>query len=146
MISVTFFKMSFLSFLSNVLEKTNFVFGELLMTLLVIFFTEFRELMPLVMSYVPAWLMMQPGLPATKFSIYSNIFSKIPPETFFTVAWCLFESPFSLIQLRREAPVTTNFFLFNCFNSMHFFPLYFRLNTVIEGIVFHTSSSYFFCN
>ena len=114
MISVTFFEMPFLSFLSNILEKTSFVFGELFFTSFTIFFAEFKELMPLEISFVPAWIMMQSGLSATKFSISSNTFSEVPPGKFLTVTWWSLDSPFSLIPLRRESPVTTTFFfLFN---------------------------------
>ena len=114
MISVTFFEMPFLSFLINILEKTSFVFGELFFTSFTIFFTEFKELMPLVISFVPAWIMMQSGLSATKFSISSNTFSVVPPGKFLTVTWWSLDSSFSLIPLRSESPVaTTFFFLFN---------------------------------
>ena len=79
-------------------------------TFFVIFFTEFRELMPFLILFVPAWIMMQSGLSATKFSILSNIFSEIPTGKCLTVTWWFFESPFSLIPLRRESPVTVTFF------------------------------------
>ena len=106
--------MTFLSFLSNILENTSFVFGELFFTSFTIFFTEFKELMPLVISFLPAWIMMQSALSATKFSISSNPFSEVPPRKLLTVTWWSLNSPFLLIPLRSESPVTTTFlFLFN---------------------------------
>ena len=90
------------------------MFGKLFFTSFTIFFTEFKELMPLVISFVPAWIMMQSGLSTTKFSISSNTFSVVPPGKFLTVTWWSLDSPLSLIPLRSESPVTkTFFFLFN---------------------------------
>ena len=39
------------------------MFGELLFTFFTILFSEFKELMPLVILFVPALIMMQSGLP-----------------------------------------------------------------------------------
>ena len=76
LISVTFLEISFLSFLSNILEKIGFVFGEFFFSFFTVFFTEFKVLMPLVISFVSTWIMMLPGLSAIKFSIspYTNFF------------------------------------------------------------------------
>ena len=87
--------MSFLSFLIVILEKTSFLFEELFFTSFTIFFTEFKEIMPLVISFVPARIMMQSGSTG-------KIFNR----------WSL-DSPFSLIPLRSDTPATTTFFLFN---------------------------------
>ena len=133
MIWVTFVEMSCLSFLSNVQEKRSFVFGELLLTLFTSFFYEFKELTALVISLVPAWIMMQSGLSANKFSISFNVSTGKTFYGYLMISW----EPFFTFSIKKEVTLYNNFPLFIWLNSMSFFPWYFRRNTVIEWIVFH---------
>ena len=114
LISVTFLEMSFLSFLSNILEKTRFVFGEFFVTFFTIFFTEFRESMMSIIYHLSLhekWcslIYLQPSF------LFLLIYFRRFHWEILTVTWWFMDSPFSLISLRREWPVTTIFFfLFN---------------------------------
>ena len=62
--SWTFLSRSFFYFLILKLEKTVLVFGEVCLTFLTIFSTEFWELIPFMMSFVPACIIMQSGFSA----------------------------------------------------------------------------------
>ena len=114
LISVTFLEMSFLSFLSNILEKTRFVFGEFFVTFFTIFITEFRESMMSIIYHLSLhekWcslIYLQPSF------LFLLIYFRRFHWEILTVTWWFMDSPFSLISLRREWPVTTIFFfLFN---------------------------------
>ena len=73
-----FLSRSFLSFLIIKLEKAIFVFGEVCLTFLPFFLIEFRELIPLMITFVPACIIIQSGFPATNVSTLSTI---VPVET-----------------------------------------------------------------
>ena len=71
----TFLSRSFLSFLAIKLGKITFVFGDICLTYLIIFFAQFKELIQFVISFAPARTIKQSGLSAIKASISSTIFS-----------------------------------------------------------------------
>ena len=122
------------------------MFGKLFFTIFIIFLstniyylkTEFRELMPLVISVVPAWVKMQSGLTATNFSVSSNIFFEVPTGKFLTVTDDFLRVLFTY-SVKKGVIHYNNFFLLVYCNCMRLLSSYDRFNTVTERILVHTS-------
>ena len=99
-------------FFWNATEKTNFVFGEFFFTFFTTLFTKFMELMLLVISFVPTWIMMRSGLSATKF-LFNLIFFKGSTGKIFNVYLITSWEPLFTYSIKNEVTRCNNFHLCN---------------------------------